>query len=76
MQPADANALGYANTALITALFDLLADKGIIAGTDIESVVTCAIESLEPDRHIASINGAITFIKSAVIPQIRKTGAA
>jgi hypothetical protein len=76
MQPADANALGYANTALITALFDVLADKGILTVSELEMVATNAIDGLQPDSNIKSVNGAIAFIKAAVIPQIRKNGAA
>ncbi len=76
MQPAGPNELGYANTALVTALFDLLANKGLLTTTDLETIVTNAIQGLEPDQNISSVNGAITFIKAAVLPQIGKNGAA
>ena len=76
MQPADANALGYANTALITALFDVLADKGILTVSELEMVAAKAIETLQPDRHIKTINGAIAFIEAAIVPEIRKHSAA
>jgi hypothetical protein len=74
MITAGSNELGYANTALITALFDVLADKGILTVSDLATIVTDAIDSLEPDRNI--ISGAITFIEAAIVPQIRKYGAA
>jgi hypothetical protein len=76
MQTAGSSELGYANTALITALFDVLADKGILTATDLEMIARTAIRNLEPTQHNISVNGAINFIKGTIIPQIRKHGAA
>jgi hypothetical protein len=74
MQLAGPNELGYANAALITSLFNVLAAKGILRVDDLETIVAQAIESLEPTRHITSVNGAIAFITNSIVPQLPKTG--
>ena len=74
MQTSGANELGYANTALLLALFDVLVEKGILATADLDTITTRAIGELEPTRNIRSVNGAIGFINS-LLPEIRKSGA-
>ena len=73
MQPtAGPNELGYANTALITALFDTLAAKGILSASDLDGIVKAAIATLEPFRSISSVEGAINVINASVVPEINK----
>jgi hypothetical protein len=74
MQTAGPNELGYANTALILALFDVLASKGILTPSDVETVVTNAVAVLEPTRNIRSVDGAIHFMNS-LLPQIGKSSS-
>ena len=64
--------LAYANGALMLALFDVLASKGILTRDDFDNVLTDAIGKLEPMRNISSTNGAINFIK-ALLPEIRES---
>jgi hypothetical protein len=40
--------IAYANTTLITALFHILADKGLLTEADLEKVATNAIKSFSP----------------------------
>ena len=76
MQAAGPNELGYANTALITALLDLLVQRGFLSAADCKIVATRAVDGLKPDRSMMSVNGAINFIETAIVPQIGKRGAA
>ena len=62
--------LTYANTALMLALFDVLASKGMLSRDDFDNILTDAIGKLEPMRDISSTNGAINFIKS-LLPEVR-----
>ena len=73
MQTAGPSELGYANTALIMALFDVLASKGILTRTDLDTIVTDAINKLEPTRNIRSMEGGIELIKS-LFGEIRGSG--
>ena len=73
MQTAGPSELGYANTALIMALFDVLASKGILTRTDLDTIVTDAINKLEPTRSIRSMEGGIELIKS-LFGEIRGSG--
>ena len=63
--------LAYANGALMLALFDVLASKGILTRDDFDNILTAAIGKLEPMRDISSTNGAINFIKS-LLPEVRE----
>jgi hypothetical protein len=63
--------LAYANGALMLALFDVLASKGILTRDDFDNILTAAIGKLEPMRDISSTNGAIDFIKS-LLPEVRE----
>jgi hypothetical protein len=63
--------LAYANGALMLALFDVLASKGILTRDDFDNILTGAIGKLEPMRDISSTNGAINFIKS-LLPEVRE----
>jgi hypothetical protein len=73
MQTAGPSELGYANTALIIGLFDVLASKGILTRTDLDTIVTDAINKLEPTRSIRSMEGGIELIKS-LFGEIRGSG--
>jgi hypothetical protein len=70
MQTTPPYELAYANAALMLALFDVLASKGILTRDDFDNILTDAIGKLEPLRDINSTNGAINFIKS-LLPGIR-----
>jgi hypothetical protein len=70
MQTTPPYELAYANAALVLALFDVLASKGILTRDDFDSILTDAIGKLEP--MISSTSGAINFIKT-LLPQIRAT---
>jgi hypothetical protein len=72
MQTTPPYELAYANGALMLALFDVLASKGILSRDDFDNILTDAIGKLEPMRDISSTNGAINFIKS-LLPEIRAT---
>jgi hypothetical protein len=63
--------LTYANGALMLALFDVLASKGILTRDDFDNILTAAIGKLEPMRDMSSTNGAINFIKS-LLPEVRE----
>lgn len=73
MQTAGPDELGYANTALITALFDVLVIKGILTRADLGMVVTNAIEGLRPDQHISSVQGSSQFHRSRRRPRDTQT---
>ena len=64
--------LTYANAALVLALFDVLASKGILTRDDFDNILTDAIGKLEPMRNISSTNGGLNFIKS-LLPEIRES---
>jgi hypothetical protein len=72
MQTTPPYELAYANAALVLALFDVLASKGILTRDDFDSILTDAIGKLEPTRNISSTSGAINFIKT-LLPQIRES---
>ena len=72
MQTAPPYEQTYANVALILALFDVLASKGILTRGDFDNILTAAIGKLEPMRNISSTNGAINFIKS-LLPEVRES---
>jgi len=76
MQAAGPQELGYANTALITALLDLLVQRGFLSVADYKIVAARAIDELKPIRSMMSVNGAISFIEAAIVPQTGKKGAA
>jgi hypothetical protein len=63
--------LAYANGALMLALFDVLASRGILTRDDFDNILTAAIGKLEPMHNISSTNGAINFIKS-LLPEVRE----
>jgi hypothetical protein len=64
--------LTSANAALMLALFDVLASKGILTRDDFDNILTAAIGKLEPMRDdISSTTGAINFIKS-LLPEVRE----
>ena len=67
MQSASASELGYANTALMLGLLDVLANKGVLTRSDLNTIIVDAISKLEPTRSIE--NGAIELIKS-LFPKI------
>jgi hypothetical protein len=69
MKTAGSSELGYANTALMLGLLDVLANKGVLTRSDLNTVITDAITKLEPGRNIASMDGAIGLIKS-LFPEI------
>ena len=69
MQIAGASQAGYANAALILGLFDVLANKGILTRSDLNTIIVDAISKLEPARHGNSMDGAIDIIKS-LFPEI------
>ena len=72
MQTTPPYELAYANGALVLALFDVLASKGILTRDDFDNILTAAIGKLEPMRDISSANGAINFIKS-LLPEVRES---
>lgn len=61
--------LGYANTALMLGLLDVLASKGILTRSDLNTIMVDAISKLEPTRNVTSMDGAIELIKS-LLPNI------
>ena len=64
MQIAGASQAGYANAALILGLLDVLANKGILTRSDLNTIIVDAISKLEPARNGKSMDGAIEIIKS------------
>ena len=72
MQATPPYELTYANAALLLALFDVLASKGILTRNDFDNILTDAIAKLEPMRDISSTSGAINFIK-ALLPEIHES---
>ena len=72
MQTTPPYEMTYANAALMLALFDVLASKGILTRDDFDNIMTAAIGKLEPMHNISSTSGAINFIKT-LLPQIRKS---
>jgi hypothetical protein len=71
MQTTPPYELAYANAALMLALFDVLASKGILTRDDFDNLLTDAIGKRDAMRNISSTNGAVNFIK-ALLPQIRE----
>jgi hypothetical protein len=69
MQTAGSSELGYANIALMLGLLDVLANKGILSRSDLNTIIVDAIGKLEPTRNIGSMDGGIEFIKS-LFPEI------
>ncbi len=69
MQTADSSEFGYANAALMLGLLDVLASKGILTRSDLNSIVVDAIGKLEPMRNPGSTDGAIELIKR-LLPEI------
>ena len=69
MRIAGASQAGYANAALILGLLDVLANKGILSRSDLNTIIVDAISKLEPARHDKSMDGAIEIIKS-LFPEI------
>ena len=67
MQAASAGELGCANTALVLGLLDVLANKGILTRSDLNTTIVAAISKLEPERSVE--NGAFELIKS-LFPKI------
>ena len=72
MQSTPPYELAYASSALILALFDVLASKGMLSRDDFDNILTDAIGKLEPMLDNSSSAGAISFIKS-LLPEIRET---
>ena len=66
--------LAYANAALMLALFDVLASKGMLSRDDFDNVLTAAISKLEPNLGVTSTAGAIKYIKS-LLPEVRGQSA-
>ena len=64
MRIAGASQAGYANAALILGLLDVLANKGILTRSDLNTIIVDAISKLEPARTGKSMDGAIEIIKS------------
>jgi hypothetical protein len=64
--------LTYANAALVLALFDVLASKGVLSRDDFDNILTAAIGKLEPMRDVSFTNGAINYIKS-LLPEVRES---
>ncbi len=69
MQNAGSHELGHANTALMLGLFDVLANKGVLTRSDLNTIMVDAISKLEPMRNIGTINGAIELIET-LFPRI------
>ena len=69
MQSASAHELGYASAAVLFGLFDHLLEKRIISRNDALSIFDDAIKSLSnvPNQ---SMQGAATYLKSTIRPQI------
>jgi hypothetical protein len=74
MQTAGANELGYANTALILGLLEVLANKSVLSRSDLNTILTDAIGKLEPTCNATSTGGGIEFIKS-LLPELYKTSS-
>ncbi len=70
MQTAGSHELGYASTALLLGLFDVLANKGVLSRSDLNTVIVDAINKLEPSRNIVPMKGAIELIES-LFPKIQ-----
>ena len=64
MQTTPPYELAYASTALLLALFDVLASKSMLSRDDFDNILTAAIGKLEPMHDLNSKDGAIRFIKS------------
>ena len=64
MRIAGASQAGYANAALILGLLDVLANKGILSRSDLNTIIVDAISKLEPAGQDKSMDGAIEIIKS------------
>jgi len=69
MQTAGSREIGYANTALMLGLLDVLVNKGVLTRSDLNTIIVDAISKLEPTRSMGSMNGAVDLIKS-LFPKI------
>jgi len=64
MQNVNARELVYANAALLLGLIEVLADKGVLTRSDLNSVTVDAISKLDSGSIVLSTDGAIELIKS------------
>jgi hypothetical protein len=69
MRNAGSSEAAYAGTALLLGLLDVLASKGILTRSDLNTIMVDAISKLEPTPTNGSIGGAGDLIRS-LLPQI------
>lgn len=69
MNNAGSGEAAYASTALMLGLLDVLASKGILTRSDLNTIIVDAISKLEPTRTNGSTGEAVELIKS-LFPQI------
>jgi hypothetical protein len=73
MQTAGASELAYANTALLMALMERLAQRNVLSWGDLLVVVDDAVEAMKPQQSIASIAAAIRYIEQDIVRQINES---
>jgi len=71
MHTTEPNELGCANTALVLALCQVLAGKGVLTRQDFDELVTVAISELEAMGDGAPRTRTIELIES-LLPKIRE----
>jgi hypothetical protein len=73
MQTAGASELAYANTALLMALMERLAQRNVLSWGDLLVVVDDAVEAMKPQQSIAAIAAAIRYIEQDIVRQINES---
>lgn len=73
MNSATTTDLGKASVALLLGLIDVLANKGVLTRSDLNTVMVDAISKLESMRDTSSTDGAIELVKS-LFPEIHGSG--
>jgi hypothetical protein len=72
MQTAGASELGYANTALLSALMEMLVQRDTLSWSDLRAIAYDAVDAMRPQQNIAAIGAAIRYIEQAIVPQINQ----
>ena len=75
MHTKNARELSYANAALLLGLIEVLADKGVLTRSDLNTVIVDAINKLDSGPIVLSTEGAIELIKSLSLEMHEATSA-
>jgi hypothetical protein len=62
--PGGGQELGYANAAVLTALIRTLVRENVLTQDMAKNVLSEGISILQPNWHVAPVQGAIEIIKS------------